>query len=151
MLTEKQYKTLKFLNADKPLHNKMLALKMQLEEYNTLVDVGAINYENDGSTPSKNGNSIERKFNKYIDETEKLKSEIADVMEKLTVSIKRKKELIDTLEDSRLYAVASMLFISYMTYEQIAEVMGFECTKTVQRDKIKILNKLGNVLECPPK
>lgn len=146
-MTDEQYKLSVKLNADRPLHNKLMALKLQLEEYNVKVDVGAINYESDGSTPSKNGNSVERKINNYIDDTEELKVEIRKTMDELSASIRWKKALIDNLKDSRLYAIASMLFISYMTVEKTAEVMGYE-SRTIIRKKIQILDYLLNVIEC---
>ena len=146
-MTDAQYRLSVKLNEDKPLRNKLTALKLQLEEYDTKIDVGAISYESDGSTPQKNGNSVEKKVVNYIDDVESLKAEINAIRANLAVSIKWKKQLIDNLEDSRLYAIASMLYISYMTVEKVAEVMECE-ERTIYRKKKKILNILENVIEC---
>lgn len=148
-MTDKQYQLSVKLNEDRPLRNKLIAKRLQLEEYGCKVDVGATNYESDGSTPQKNGNSIERKFLNYIEDVEDLKTEINELTEKLSIGIKWKRQLIDNLEDSKLYTIASMLFISYMTHEKIAEVAGYETPKTIQRKKRIILELLENVLECP--
>ena len=138
-MTDKQFKLSKKLNEDRPLRNKLTALRLQLEEYGYKVDVGAVNYESDGSTPQKNGNSTERKFLNYIEDVEDLKAEIEELTTKLSISIKWKKQLIDKLEDSQLYTIASMLYISYMTNEQVAEITNYD-VRTIIRKKKQILD-----------
>jgi len=146
-MTNEQYQLSVKLNEDRPLRNKLKALKLQLEEYDTKIGVGAISYESDGSKAEKNGNSVERKVINYIGDVEEIKDEIERLTEILSVKIKQKKELINNLKDSQLYAIASMLYISYMTTEQVAEVMECE-VRTIYRKKKTILNMLSNVIEC---
>ena len=135
--------------ADKTDKFKMVAIRLRLEEMKSNIDVGAMSYENDGSINQKNGNGQEKKIVDYISKRDALQKEYTDLMLKISEQEKWKEELIDKLDDSRLYAIASMLFISYMPQEKIAEIMEYEDRKTVQRKKIKILEILENVLECP--
>ena len=135
--------------ADKTDKFKMVAIRLRLEEMKSNIDVGAMSYENDGSINQKNGNGQEKKIVDYISKRDALQKEYTDLMLKISEQEKWKEELIDKLDDSRLYAIASMLFISYMPQEKIAEIMEYDDRKTVQRKKIKILEILENVLECP--
>ena len=135
--------------ADKTDKFKMVAIRLRLEEMKSNIDVGAMSYENDGSINQKNGNGQEKKIVDYISKRDALQKEYTDLMLKISEQEKWKEELFDKLDDSRLYAIASMLFISYMPQEKIAEIMEYEDRKTVQRKKIKILEILENVLECP--
>lgn len=145
-MTNAQYKLQERLMADKADKLKILALRLRLEEMQSNIDVGAVSYESDGSIKQKNGNGQEKNVIAYIDDKEKLQSEFQELVIKTNSNEKWKKALIDKLDDSKLYAIASMLFISYLTHEKIAEIMEFECTKTVQRKKIKILEILER---CP--
>jgi len=129
------------LKADRGDYEKLLALKKQLDVLTTKVDVGAINYESDGSTPERNGNSVEKKFHNYIEDKDKLIEEINTLNNKELKNIIAKKKLFDNLTSSRLYAIMSMTFINFMTNEQIAEVMKCDVS-TVQRNRKKALNIL---------
>ena len=135
--------------ADKSDKFKIEAIRLRLLEMKSNIDVSAVSYESDGSIKQKKGNGQENKLVEYIDDKKKLQQEFQELIIKTSSNEKWKKELIDTLDDSRLYAIASMLFISYITQEKITEIMEFKDRKTVQRKKIKILEILENVLECP--
>ena len=135
--------------ADKSDKFKIEAIRLRLLEMKSNIDVSAVSYESDGSIKQKKGNGQENKLIEYIDDKKKLQQEFQELIIKTSSNEKWKKDLIDTLDDSRLYAIASMLFISYITQEKITEIMEFKDRKTVQRKKIKILEILENVLECP--
>ena len=135
--------------ADKSDKFKIEAIRLRLLEMESNIDVSAVSYESDGSIKQKKGNGQENKLVEYMDDKKKLQQEFQELIIKTSSNEKWKKELIDTLDDSRLYAIASMLFISYITQEKITEIMEFKDRKTVQRKKIKILEILENVLECP--
>ena len=142
-MTDKQYALQERLMADKSDKLKINAIRLRLEEMESNIDVGAVSYKSDGSIKQKKGNGQENKFIEYIDDKEKLQNEFRELIIKTSSNERWKKELIDTLDDSRLYAIASMLFISYKTYEQIVELGACNCEKTVQRKKYEILDKLS--------
>lgn len=146
-MTNKQYELQSRLMSDKSDKLKIKALKLRLEEKQSMVDIGAICYESDGSVKQSKGNSQEAKLIKYISDVEEIKNELQAMMDKVAETERWKKQLIDTLEDSRLYAIASMLFISYLTIEKVAEIVGCE-PRTVIRKKIQILELLINVIAC---
>ena len=140
-MTKGQINLVEKLKADRGDYEKLLALKKQLDVLTTKVDVGAINYESDGSTPERNENSVEKKIHNYIEDKDKLIEEINTLNNKELKNIIAKKKLFDNLTSSRLYAIMSMTFINFMTNEQIAEAMKCDVS-TVQRNRKKALNIL---------
>lgn len=147
-MTKTQYELSEKLKQDKHIHVKLLAMKKQYEELRNDDMVSAISYESDGSTPQPNGNSTENKYIKRDEQLNDIRKDINNLQNQLSEPMKWKRKLFANLTDSVMYGIMSMLYISFLTIDETAQLVPCDTT-TVCRKRNKALDILNNIaIEC---
>lgn len=138
-MTDEQFELSEELRCVKKVKNKIKALECELEQIQNFTVKCTVNYDNDGSKSGTHRNSTEDSVIEYLTKSDNLCKEISIKKRKAVEKIEKVKIIINTIDDEDLYSVLSLMYISCLSIETIAEKLDCGIT-TVKRKRNAALN-----------
>ena len=140
-MTEEQKEIRKWLNRAFHTKHAIGALESVRNEKRSMAALCGMNYENDGST---NGSGENRQEQKNINLCE-IDYKIDQARKELIRIYSEIETVINNVEDIELRAVLTYHYLSYITWETVAEKMNYS-VRTVKYKHKKALDKVCIVL-----
>lgn len=140
-MTEEQMEKAAWLNRAYHAKNALKSLERIKAEKQSIAALCGISYESDGSTSSGGSNSQERKLLNMIEIDEKINRSRQELM----LTYAEVEQAINNVEDIELRNVLAYHYLSFMSWEAVAE--QFPCAvRTVKYKHKKALDKVCIVL-----
>lgn len=94
------------------------------------------------------GTSEKSKLENAVLDIADLETEVAEKMARFRDAYKEIAAVIDALEDAKVRQLLTLRYLCFMTWEAVAEKMGYSYVHVVHRLHPKALRKIQDVIEC---